>query len=320
MSENSDDAAEEEDVDDDDGYDGDSEKDDALARVHPAQFILVMITIDNVGNNHNSRYKPAQGQKTGNPKLLLYKCPDGDQSQKGSFAQHPEVGGEHEVGGEDLEHPAPGRVLGPNTGGEENKVVPEQPGNVIDGHTEEQVHVNRVPGTLQCREHQQDQQGDEEEHQGDGQAGDCDEVDSAAEAHVHEVQTGGVVRPGLVRVWMDPPGPVLQAGLLRGKDLIEAKVDETRTVFCLDEARGCRVEAGPGVEDDRTPGLVMILLMFGSIETVQQPISQNKVTWIKYIKYIFASSTFHSVSVFYQERVYTTCFRETSTIGAQRNN
>ena len=72
---------------------------------------------------------------------------------------------------------------------------------------------------------------------------------------------------------MDPPGPVLQAGLLRGKDLIEAKVDETRTVFCLDEARGCRVEAGPGVEDDRTPGLVMILLMFGSIETVQQPIS-----------------------------------------------
>ena len=55
MSENSDDAAEEEDVDDDDGYDGDSQEDDALSRVHPAEFILVMITIDNVGNDHNSR-------------------------------------------------------------------------------------------------------------------------------------------------------------------------------------------------------------------------------------------------------------------------
>ena len=80
MSENSDDAAEEEDVDDDDGYDGNSKEDDALSRVHPAQLILVMISVDNVGNNHNSRYKPAQGQKTGNPKLLLYKSPDSDQS------------------------------------------------------------------------------------------------------------------------------------------------------------------------------------------------------------------------------------------------
>ena len=79
MSENSDDAAEEEDVDDDDGDDGDSKEDDALPRVHPAQFILVVRAIDNVGNNDNSRYEPAQGQKTRDPEVL-YKRPDSNQS------------------------------------------------------------------------------------------------------------------------------------------------------------------------------------------------------------------------------------------------
>lgn len=53
------------------------------------------------------------------------------------------------------------------------------------------------------------------------------------------------------------------------------EVDEIRAIFCLDEARRRAVETGPGVEDDRTPGLVMILLGFGSGQTFQQP--RNKV-------------------------------------------
>ena len=135
--------------------------------------------------------------------------------------------------------------------------------------------MESVAGTLQGREHQQNQQGDEEKHQGDGQPSDRDLVDCATEAHIYEVQAGRVVGPSFVRVWVDPPASVLQAHLLRGQFLIEAKVDKIRTIFCLDEARRCRVEAGPGVKDDRTPGLVVILLLFGSIKTFQQP--GNKV-------------------------------------------
>ena len=157
--------------------------------------------------------------------------------------------------------------------------------------------MDGVAGTLQGREHQQNQQGDEEKHQGDGQPGDRDLVDCATEFHIHEVQAGRVVRPGVVRVRVDPPGSVLQAHLLRGKFLIKAEVDKLRTIFCLDEAWRCGVEAGPGVEDDRTPGLVVILLVFGSIKTFQQP--RNKVLvcyllcmWIKFIKYIFSFQTF----------------------------
>ena len=128
-----------------------------------------------------------------------------------------------------------------------------------------------VPGTPQCRAGQQNQQGDEEKQQGDGQSDHRDEVYGAAEAHIHEVQTGGVVGPGLVRVWMDPPGSVLHARLLGEKVLIEAEVDKIRTVFCLDDSRGCGVETGPRVKDDRTPGLVVMLLVFGSIKTFQKP-------------------------------------------------
>lgn len=85
--------------------------------------------------------------------------------------------------------------------------------------------MDGVPGTLEGREHQEDQQGDEEEHQGDGQASDRDLVDCATEAHVHEVQAGGVVGPAVVRVWMDPPDAVLHAGLLRGQLPVEALQD-----------------------------------------------------------------------------------------------
>ena len=135
--------------------------------------------------------------------------------------------------------------------------------------------MNGVASTLQGREQEQNQQGDEEEHQGDGQPGDRDEVDCATEAHICGVQAGRVVGPSFVGVRVDPPSSVLQAHLLRGKVIIEAKVDEVRAILCLDEAWRRGVEAGPGVKDDGTPGLVVILLLFGSIKTFQQP--GNKV-------------------------------------------
>ena len=64
------------------------------------------------------------------------------------------------------------------------------------------------------------------------------------------------------------------------------------TIFSLDVARRGGVEAGPGVEDDRTPGVVMMLLMFCSVQAFQQP-GGKVIMCIKYIKYIFSSQSFY---------------------------
>ena len=46
-----------------------------------------------------------------------------------SFTEHPEVGGEGEVGGDDMEDPAPDTVTEPHFTVMENKEVPEDPRN-----------------------------------------------------------------------------------------------------------------------------------------------------------------------------------------------
>ena len=46
-----------------------------------------------------------------------------------SFTEHPEVGGESEVGGDDMEDPAPDTVAEPHFTVMENKEVPEDPRN-----------------------------------------------------------------------------------------------------------------------------------------------------------------------------------------------
>ena len=117
-----------------------------------------------------------------------------------------------------------------------------------------------VPGTPQCRAGQQNQQGDEEKQQGDGQSDHRDEVYGAAEAHIHEVQTGGVVGPGLVGVRVDPPVPVLHATLLCAPGLVEPEVDKVGTLLCLGDPGGRGVEAGPRVEYEGTVlGVVRVL-------------------------------------------------------------
>ena len=91
---------------------------------------------------------------------------------------------------------------------------------------------------------------------------------------------------------MDPPPSVLHTHLLRAEFVIEAKVDKMGTVLCLDMAWRGGVEAGPGVEDDRTPGVVMVLLIFGSVQAFQQP-KGKVIMCIKYTEYIFSSQSFY---------------------------
>ena len=97
-----------------------------------------------------------------------------------------------------MKDPAPDRVLGPDPRGEEDQEVPEQPGDVIDGHTEEGVDMYRVPGTLQGWRGEEDDEGDEEGEEGDGEAGDGDLTDGEAEADVDWVKAVSVVTPSSV--------------------------------------------------------------------------------------------------------------------------
>ena len=51
-----------------------------------------------------------------------------------------------------MEDSAPLRVLRPHTGTEEDEEVPQKPGDVVEGHAEEHVDVDGVPGTLESGE------------------------------------------------------------------------------------------------------------------------------------------------------------------------
>ena len=91
---------------------------------------------------------------------------------------------------------------------------------------------------------------------------------------------------------MDPPLPVICTVLLRLPAPVEPEIGQVGTHLLLGEAGQGGVEAGPGVEDDRTPGVVMMLLMFCSVQAFQQP-GGKVIMCIKYIKYIFSSQSFY---------------------------
>ena len=60
-----------------------------------------------------------------------------------------------------------------------------------------------------------------------------------------------------VGLWMDPPLPVICTVLLRLPAPVEPEVGKVGTQLLLGEAGQGGVEAGPGVEDDRTVGSVI---------------------------------------------------------------
>ena len=67
--------------------------------------------------------------------------------EKGCLAQHPGVGGHHEVGGEDVQAAAPHSVTRPDGGREEDQVVPEDPAEVVEAQGTKEVDVDSDPST-----------------------------------------------------------------------------------------------------------------------------------------------------------------------------
>ena len=117
--------------------------------VHPAQLILVEMSVDRVGDQGQERGQPAQQSQSPHPESLLQHRVGGQQPEEGALTHHPRVGREHEEGGDHVKDAAPDRVLGPDAGVEQHQDIPEQPGDVIEGHAEEEVDMDLVSATFQ---------------------------------------------------------------------------------------------------------------------------------------------------------------------------
>ena len=65
------------------------------------------------------------------------------------FTQHPEVGGQGEVGGDDVQHPTPQGVAGPDRVIKQYKVVPQKPGSAAEQQGQDEVLMHGDPGAGQ---------------------------------------------------------------------------------------------------------------------------------------------------------------------------
>ena len=81
-----------------------------MARVHPAKLVLITETKENIWRHHNSWNNPYKNSKPPDPRLFLYESLYQDHPEVDALAEHPEVCGQHEVGGHDVEQSTPGGV------------------------------------------------------------------------------------------------------------------------------------------------------------------------------------------------------------------
>ena len=112
-----------------------------MARVHPAKLVLITETKENIWRHQNSWNNPSKNSKPPYPRLFLYESLYQDHPEVDALAEHPEVCGQHEVGGHDVEQSTPGGVDYPHRGVEEYKMIPKKPGDDVHGHGEEHVFV-----------------------------------------------------------------------------------------------------------------------------------------------------------------------------------
>ena len=153
-SENKDNRAKEENVDEYDWNDWEGKEDHWVSMVHPTQLILVVYSVNDVGDDGQNWDSPAENQQPGHPQLLFDEGLHTDHPEECALAHHPEVGCQHEVGGHYVQHSAPHGVLWPHVGVEQDKEIPEKPGYVVEAHAEEHVDVNGVAGTSEGGEGQ----------------------------------------------------------------------------------------------------------------------------------------------------------------------
>ena len=106
-----DDVDHDDDIEDDDYQDWDTNEPDTLPEIHPAVEIIGNHSEDAVGDNTESRQPPAQDHQNSQSVLVRLESVEQDHLEVAALAQHPEVGGDGEVGDDEVEDPAPDRVV-----------------------------------------------------------------------------------------------------------------------------------------------------------------------------------------------------------------
>ena len=129
-------------IEEDDYQDWHSNEPDTLPEIHPAVEIIGNCSVDGVGDNTERRHPPAQDHQNSQSVLVRLESVVQDHLEVASLAQHPEVCGDGEVGGDEVEEPAPHRVVGPEGRERQDSVVPDQPAEVVEDEAEEEVQVD----------------------------------------------------------------------------------------------------------------------------------------------------------------------------------
>jgi hypothetical protein len=93
--------------------------------VHPTKLIFIIMPKHNIRNEDNSGHNPSNDSKPEDPQFLLDEGLDKDHPKIATFTQHPEVGCEHQVGGEDVQHATPDVIPRPDGRIEKHKIIPE---------------------------------------------------------------------------------------------------------------------------------------------------------------------------------------------------
>ena len=136
----------------------------------------MQVPIDNVGNDDDYWNDPAKEVQVRYCLSTLVEM-DQEQLQVSSLTEHPEVGGECEVGGDDVEDPAPDAIAGPNLTVIENKVVPEDPGKTAEWKRDEEILVNGDSVTGEAFKLEEDEERRDKKEQGDAKAKQREPVD-----------------------------------------------------------------------------------------------------------------------------------------------
>ena len=97
--------------------------------VHPAKLVFIIVAKGHIRNENNSGNNPSNNSKPEDPQFFLDEGLDKDHPEVGTFTQHPKVGCEHQVSGEDVQDATPNVIRRPDGRVEKHKVIPEK-GNI----------------------------------------------------------------------------------------------------------------------------------------------------------------------------------------------
>ena len=137
---------EENNIEDNNQEDRNTKKPIALAQVHPAMSIFMMLTIHSIRKDGKDRHGPSKQEQATHTPVFIHERSNEKQMKVQSFTQHPEVGGEGEVGGDDMENLAPENIAGPDRA-EQDKLIPEEPRDVAEDQGEHEVLVHGYAAT-----------------------------------------------------------------------------------------------------------------------------------------------------------------------------